>query len=195
MSQTATPPSAIERAVASELAQIPDPEMPISIVELGLLHEIRVRRADPTDVNPESSDHVVEIDLLPTFVGCPALDMIRSEVTRRIGALPGVARVHVQFRFDPPWSIDRISPAGLERLRQFGVTAPPRNDPRASGGCSGGVAAPGAPELLDLTVPSASCPFCGASQTRRTSRFGPTRCKMIYYCDACKNTFEQLRPL
>src|SRR5690606_31823488 len=89
------------------LQTIPDPEMPISIVDLGLVHTVRVH-ADERD----EADHagaLVEIDLLPTFVGCPALDMIADQVRAKVGQLPDVSQVKVNWIFDPPWSVDRIS--------------------------------------------------------------------------------------
>ena len=154
-----------ERAVRDVLRTINDPEMPLSIVDLGIVEQVCVEAGR------------VRIDLLPTFVGCPALPVLEEQVRREVGALPGVAGVEVRFRFDPPWGVDRISPAGREALRQFGITVPQPDD------------APG------LHGPPPRCPFCGSDDVRRESAFGPTRCRMIYHCEACHNPFEHLKKL
>jgi ring-1,2-phenylacetyl-CoA epoxidase subunit PaaD len=99
--------------------------------------------------------------------------MIEDEVRRKVAALPGVAAVEVRSRFDPPWSVERISPAGREALRRHGVTVP-EAAPDAE---------PGPPH----------CPFCDSAAVHLDSPFGPTRCRMIYYCDACRNSFEHLK--
>lgn len=168
------------------LREIPDPEMPISIVDLGIVGDVRIIPSG-----------AVEIDILPTFIGCPALPMIEREIRQRVAQLPGVGGVTVRFLYDPPWSTDRVTPAGRESLRRFGVTAP-------------GAAAPGEalvplglPQIAPATDESAAytdrpaeavpCPHCGSGETRLTSPFGPTRCRMIYYCDACRNAFEHLK--
>lgn len=140
------------------LETINDPEMPISIVDLGMVHTARVE----TDR--------VHIELLPTFVGCPALPVLEQEIKQRVGALAGVTAVDIHFRFDPPWNVDRISERGRESLRQIGVTVP-------------GLAASAAPH----------CPFCGSDNVQLESSFGPTRCRMIYYCAACRNPFEHMK--
>ncbi len=165
-----------QRSIMEVLRTIPDPEMPISIVDLGLIESV--------EVGGEQGEGAVRVVALPTFVGCPALDMIRRDIEDRVGALPGVARVEVLWVHDPPWSVDRISAAGRESLRAHGVTVPD----------SGGQLAGAGAATVALTVAGAvPCPFCGSMKTRRESPFGPTRCRMIYYCDACRNSFEHLK--
>jgi ring-1,2-phenylacetyl-CoA epoxidase subunit PaaD len=155
-------------AVLDVLRTINDPEMPISIVDLGLVEAVRV---DST-AQSETGGVRVEIDVLPTFVGCPALHVIEEEVRKRVGALGGVSEVDVQFHFDPPWTPDRISTAGREALGKVGVTVPPESSQPAA---------------------EPSCPFCGSSAVQLESPFGPTRCRMIYYCESCRNPFEHMK--
>ena len=162
------------RQVRDALATIPDPEMPISIVDLGMVHDVRV---DP-------DRRCIEVDILPTFVGCPALDLIRERISQTLGELAGVEQVRVRFVHDPPWSPDRISDAGRESLRQFGVVVPPR-------GC--GPQAQAVPLTVGGRPAAPACPFCGSEDVRLESRFGPTRCKMIWYCLSCRNSFEQIK--
>ena len=155
--------------IESALSEILDPEMPINIVDLGLIENVRVE----SDAANAQQAHV-SIDVTPTFVGCPALKMIEDMIRDRISELPDVSAVTVSFINEPRWSVQRISDAGREALRGFGITVP-------------------------LTISGASqpleCPFCGSTSTHMESPFGPTRCKMIFYCDACRNTFEHLKPI
>lgn len=177
--------------ILAVLRTILDPEMPISIVDLGLVEEVLV---EPGEDAPEQAR--VSITLLPTFVGCPALSMIERLVREKVAALPGVAGVRVRFVNDPPWTVERISDAGRAALREFGVTTPAR------GACGGAGLDASSGTSVALTASAAAdnasapaCPFCDSDATRQVSRFGPTRCKMIYYCDACKNSFEHLKPI
>ena len=163
-----------KEAVLQVLHTINDPEMPISIVDLGIVENVEIEASASRDalaprVAGPSCAKVI-IDLLPTFIGCPALQAIEEEVRRRVGAVPGVAQAVVHFRFDPPWTVDRISPRGREALRQIGVTVPDQQQPAAP-----------------------SCPFCGSAGVHLESPFGPTRCRMIYYCDSCRNSFEHMK--
>lgn len=146
-----------QNAVLEVLRTIDDPEMPINIVDLGLIGDVRIVESG------------VAIDLLPTFVGCHALPVIEEQVRKQVSALAGVTGVEVRTRFDPPWTVDRITPAGRETLRKVGITVPETNN---------------AP---------IRCPFCGSLKVQQESAFGPTRCKMIYHCEACRNPFEHLK--
>lgn len=165
-------------AIRAALATIPDPEMPISIVDLGLIEDVR---ADGTGV---------EIDVLPTFVGCPALEMIRADIVREVGALDGVAHVVVNFIHDPPWTVDRITDDGRASLAAHGVTVPERGTGATR---LAGDAGNAPDDTVPLRTSAIACPFCGSSSTRLDSPFGPTRCRMIYYCDACRNGFEHMK--
>lgn len=151
------------------LRTIDDPEMPISIVDLGIVDDVAVQAGTAT------------IRILPTFVGCPALEMLKAEIIRKASAVAGIGHVDVHFTFDPPWTPDRISPAGRADLQKFGVTVPKRGEPSS-------------PALVTLGVPErVACPFCGADKSHLESPFGPTRCRMIYYCEQCKNQFEHMK--
>jgi ring-1,2-phenylacetyl-CoA epoxidase subunit PaaD len=152
--------------ILDALQGIDDPEMPISIVDLGIVDRVEL------DETPDAGTHV-RVTILPTFVGCPALPVIENEIRRRVGALPGVAGVEVHTSYAPAWGVDRITPAGRERLRRFGVTVPGEEN------------AEGTP----------TCPFCGSASVRQESAFGPTRCRTIWYCEACRYPFEHLKRL
>lgn len=165
--------------ILEQLRTIPDPEMPISIVDLGIIEAI--------DLSSDPNAQSVSISILPTFVGCPALPMIEEQVRKKIAAMPGVGSVEVRFIFDPPWTVDRITQAGRVSLKEHGVTVPERGSK---------LAVHDSPRLTtQLRTSAVPCPFCDSTSTYLDSPFGPTRCRMIYYCEACKNSFEHLKRL
>src|SRR6266496_3779132 len=95
----------IERDVWTALAGVHDPEIPpCSITDLGIVERVRV------------FEEAVEVDLLPTFTGCPALDVIRQDAEAAAGAAAGGREVRVRFVFAPPWTSDRITPQGRRAL-------------------------------------------------------------------------------
>src|SRR5919197_2529194 len=108
-------PTAAE--VWKALAEIPDPEIPVlSLVDLGVVRDVAV------------TDGRVRVDFTPTFLGCPALDVMRDAMAQKVRALG--AEPDVQVVLDDSWSTDRITPAGREKLRTSGF-APPA--PRTAG--------------------------------------------------------------
>ncbi len=159
-------------AVHAVLKGIPDPELPCSIVELGLVEEVRVEE-----------DGRVHIVLLPTFSGCPALDMIGKDVQQKVSALDCVSNCIVEWTFEPAWTTDRINEDGRASLARHGVTVPPPGEPFTG------------PSTTTLRTSAIPCPWCGSTNTRLDSPFGPTRCRTIQYCDDCQNTFEDMKRL
>ena len=159
--------------IMHELAQIDDPEMPISIVDLGIVEDVAI----------DEDRHSVEVTILPTFVGCPALDMIRDDIVKRLGALEDISRVSVNFVHNPPWSPDRISENGRAQLREHGVTVPALHQPQS----------PHIQLTTSAVTERVACPFCESKSTHLDSPFGPTRCRTIYYCEACRNSFEHMK--
>ena len=149
------------------LAEVPDPEIPVvSVVDLGMIRGV------------ERTAERLRVELLPTFVGCPAIDAIRAAITERLDRF-GVA-VEVELSFVEPWTSDRITPQGRARLQAAGF-APP------DAGGSGTAAS-----LIPL-LPVARCPYCGSRQTRLENAFGPTSCRSIHFCAACRQPFEQFK--
>jgi len=151
------------------LSEIPDPEIPvISIVDLGVVKGIEV------------TAEKVDIEFTPTFMGCPALDTMRAQMEEAIRALGGEPDVEVVL--DDSWSTDRISPEGREKLRTAGF-APPA--PRSAG----------VPTLIQLERGPFRCPWCGSTDTRLDNVFGPTPCRSLRYCNACRQPFEQFKTI
>jgi ring-1,2-phenylacetyl-CoA epoxidase subunit PaaD len=158
-----------EAAVWDALAEIPDPEIPvISLVDLGVVKSVEVE-ADR-----------VRIEFTPTFMGCPALDAMRTQMEAAVTALGGEAEVDVLL--DDSWSTDRITPEGREKLRQAGFAPPaPRSEAAST--------------LLQLQQAVHRCPYCGSTETRLDNIFGPTPCRSLRYCTSCKQPFEQFKTI
>jgi ring-1,2-phenylacetyl-CoA epoxidase subunit PaaD len=168
----------IDRAeVRRVVDRVPDPELPpVTIGMLGMVHNLEV------------TDDRVVVELLPTFSGCPATEMIERDVVDAVEAVDGVGTVTVRFRYDPPWTPDRIDDVGRERLREFGI-APP-------GGSIADAPRPEGRRTLPLArLPQAPrpCPYCGSLDTVRDSAFGPTPCRDLRYCTACEQPFEAFK--
>jgi ring-1,2-phenylacetyl-CoA epoxidase subunit PaaD len=158
-----------EQQIWDALAEIPDPEIPvISLVELGVIRGV--------DVN----DGRVRVDFTPTFLGCPAVEVMQKAMTERIRELGAEPDVHVLT--DDSWSTDRITPEGREKLREAGF-APPA--PREAG----------APTLVQLQSQAFRCPYCGSSDTALENIFGPTPCRSLRYCRGCRQPFEQFKTI
>jgi metal-sulfur cluster biosynthetic enzyme len=93
------------------LKQVQDPEFPISLVDLGLIYDVR------------SSDGVVEVDLTFTATACPCMDFIRSDIRERLLQEQDVKEVKINEVWDPPWTRERMTEEGRAVLRRFGVAA------------------------------------------------------------------------
>ena len=158
-----------EAAVWDALAEIPDPEIPvISLVDLGVVKAVEVM-----------DDHV-RIEFTPTFMGCPALELMRRQMEEAVTALGGEPQVDVLL--DDSWSTDKITADGREKLRAAGFAPPP---PRSES----------APMLLQLQKPVHRCPYCGSTETRLDNLFGPTPCRSVRYCASCRQPFEQFKTI
>jgi ring-1,2-phenylacetyl-CoA epoxidase subunit PaaD len=117
----------------------------------------------------------VRVDVTPTFAGCPALDVIREDIRREVSSA-GARHVDVRIVFNPPWTSERMTPEGRRKLKAFGL-APP------TGRCAGSA------------IEQVPCPFCESTNTELESLFGPTLCRSIHYCHACRQSFEHFKPV
>ena len=144
-------------AIRAALSEVMDPELPmVSIVDLGMIGGVTVDHATGA----------IAVELLPTFVGCPALELIRAAATDRLAPFDAPVRVDTTFRI--PWTSDRITPAG-----QAALTA-------------AGIAGPSAPDAV-------RCPYCASARVVMDSAFGPTQCRSLHYCRDCRQPFEAMK--
>jgi ring-1,2-phenylacetyl-CoA epoxidase subunit PaaD len=164
--------SALERRVWEALGEVPDPEIPVvSVIELGIIRSV------------EATPERIRVEMLPTFVGCPALELIRQSIAERLAGM--AEAVEVEATFAEPWTSDRITPQGRRKLRESGF-APP----------APGAAEAEQPLFPTITVrPVARCPFCGSRDTLLENPFGPTRCRAIHWCNHCRQPFEQFKTI
>lgn len=161
MSTVAPAPDATRRidaaGVRDILRGVADPEIPtVSIVDLGMIEDIVVTRAG------------IKVELLPTFVGCPAQEIIRDSAVDALARLG--MNVSAEFTFRVPWTSDRISALGRERL------------------AASGFAPPGEPADIH-------CPYCTSARVAMDSAFGPTQCRSLFYCRDCRQPFEAFKPV
>jgi metal-sulfur cluster biosynthetic enzyme len=91
------------------LAEVQDPEMPVNLVDLGVIYGIT------------EQDGKVEIDLTFTAMGCPASDFILEDVRDRLMSEPGVSDVKINVVWDPPWTVARMTQDGRDALEAWGL--------------------------------------------------------------------------
>jgi metal-sulfur cluster biosynthetic enzyme len=100
--------------IKNSLKQCMDPEVPLSIVDMGLIYGIDV--SDNNDVN---------IKMTMTTKGCPLHDTMVDDVTRYTKKVPGVNNVQVDIVWDPPWTMDKMSDEAKAKMKGFGNQSTP----------------------------------------------------------------------
>jgi ring-1,2-phenylacetyl-CoA epoxidase subunit PaaD len=146
------------------VAGVPDPEIPVlTIDDLGVLRDVCI-----------GDDGRVEVTITPTYSGCPAMDVIATDIKQRLAdnGLDGVVRTVLS----PAWTTDWMSEEGRAKLTAYGIAAP---GTRTDG-------------LIDIQL-SARCPQCGSLDTRQVSRFGSTACQAHWVCRACAEPFDEFK--
>lgn len=140
--------------VRSALNSVMDPEYgTLSIVDLGIVD------------NVASDDDRVTVTLLPTMAGCPAREVIESDVRTALQT-QGLSDVEVVWRLDGSWVPSMLSPLAVDQLgREFSIAI-----------------------RSDGVLPA--CPVCEQPSLREVSPVGPTRCRAVAWCDACRNVVE-----
>jgi ring-1,2-phenylacetyl-CoA epoxidase subunit PaaD len=150
------------------LASVEDPEIPaLSIVDLGLIRFVELR-----------PDGRAEVGLSPTYVGCPATQVIQGAVRHALRGA-GVGEFSVTTVLSPPWSSDWITEAGRRKLQSYGIVPPGR----------------AASSMRDVLRPPSpvACPRCHSLETETVSEFGSTPCKALHRCRACFEPFEYFK--
>ncbi|MET7294566.1 1,2-phenylacetyl-CoA epoxidase subunit PaaD [Streptomyces griseoloalbus] len=169
---TGPAPTAARRSVEEvreRVAAVPDPELPvIGLGDLGVVRSVAT-----------GADGVIEVEITPTYLGCPGMAAITSAV-RDVLTACGHPDGRVRQVLSPPWTTDRITPEGRRTLLAHGI-APPVSP------------APDGPVAVE--VGGVPCPHCGSRATRPHSPFGPSRCQSMLWCTACREPFPHLTAL
>ncbi|MGN5480129.1 1,2-phenylacetyl-CoA epoxidase subunit PaaD [Cupriavidus basilensis] len=178
MSTTTIPDTETDRARVGALETVPDPEIPVVSIDLGILRDIAV-----------ADGATLEVTITPTYSGCPAMSQIAEDIGHALDAA-GLGPWRIRTALSPAWTTDWITDAARDRLREFGIAPPKlcgaapaaqplRFVPRA--------ARAGAPDTV-------ACPRCGSRHTQEISRFASTACKALYRCLDCREPFGCAKP-
>ncbi len=150
------------------LKTVADPEIPVvTVIDMGMIAGVSL------------DEGRARVAFTPTFAGCPAVDLIRSAIAEAL-RLAGFPDAQIDVVYDPPWSTDRITPEGRRKLKDFGLAPPTKS-------CGG--------PLVESNFHAVPCPLCNSTDTTLESLFGPTLCRSIHYCNACRNSFEHIKPV
>ncbi len=161
-------PSIDKKALYAYLEEIKDPEVPVlSIIDLGIVRDIILH------------DDELEVIITSTYTGCPAMDMIATQIRIELATL-GFKKVKITNAISPPWTTEWMSEEGKRKLKEYGI-APP--NPRQQV-CS---------DTLFAADEAVQCPHCDSWHTHRVSEFGSTACKALYQCDDCKEPFDYFK--
>ena len=163
-------PEVDERAALAwnALGMVEDPEIPaVNIVELGLIRFVKTQ-----------ADGILQVGLSPTYVGCPATEVIRGSVTEALKAAD-IGGFEVTQVLSPAWTSDWISAEGRRKLHAYGIVPPERTVSNMR-------------DVLRANRPVA-CPRCDSVDTETLSQFGSTPCKALHRCRACLEPFEYFK--
>ncbi len=152
----------------SLLEEVNDPEVPVlSVVDLGIVREVR------------SGEEEIEIIITPTYSGCPAMDVIRTNIRMKL-LERGYPKLKLTTVLSPAWTTDWMSERGKEKLQQYGI-APPLPLQQV---CH--------PAMFHREE-AICCPHCHSYHTTLISEFGSTACKALYRCEDCKEPFDYFK--
>jgi ring-1,2-phenylacetyl-CoA epoxidase subunit PaaD len=159
--------SPIEREVWQLLTEVSDPEIPVlNVVELGIIRYVR-----------GANRSRIEVGVSPTYTGCPATEVIRGSITRKL-KLAGFDEVKIDSVLAPPWTSDWLTASARQKLGEYGIAPPAHAVDR--------------PRHL-FGEPQVQCPRCASAQTQCLSEFASTPCKSLYRCSACLEPFEYFK--
>jgi ring-1,2-phenylacetyl-CoA epoxidase subunit PaaD len=151
------------------LSAVEDPEIPaVNIVELGLIRFVKTQ-----------ADGILEVGLSPTYVGCPATEVIRGSVTNALKAAD-IGGFEVTQVLSPAWTSDWITPEGRRKLHAYGIVPPERTVSNMR-------------DVLRADRSAVACPRCNSLDTETLSQFGSTPCKALHRCRACLEPFEYFK--
>ena len=145
------------------LEEVCDPEIPVlNIVEMGIVRNVK------------ENNNSCEIEITPTYSGCPAMKTIEDEILNVLHS-EGMEEVKVKKIYSPPWTTGWLSEETKLKLRDYGI-APPEGKPDE-----------------EFILKKITCPFCKSNNTKLTSEFGSTSCKSLHFCNDCCQPFEHFK--
>lgn len=93
------------------LKEVMDPEFPISVVDMGLIYDI------------EEKEGIIDVTMTYTSVACACMEWIEGDIKERLLQEPGVKAVNIHVVWDPPWTVERLTEEGREKLKYWGVSS------------------------------------------------------------------------
>ena len=157
----------LKKRIYEILENVSDPEVPVlSVLDLGIVRDVRV------------SDSTVEIIITPTYSGCPAMNVIATNITLEM-MVYNIENVRITTVLSPAWTTDWMTESGKEKLKNYGI-APPQTRARLD-------------KMLFEDTPSVPCPLCNSTDTEQISEFGSTACKSLFRCLDCREPFDYFK--
>ncbi|HPG11701.1 MAG TPA: phenylacetate-CoA oxygenase subunit PaaJ [Chitinophagaceae bacterium] len=157
-----------KKMIYAYLSEVKDPEVPVlSIIDLGIVRDIHW------------NDDELEVSITPTYNGCPAMDMISTNIRVMLATL-GFKKVKIKKILSPAWTTEWMSEEGKRKLKEYGI-APPNPKQQV---CD---------QKYFQANEAVQCPRCNSFHTHRISEFGSTACKSLYQCDDCKEPFDYFK--
>ena len=156
------------KEILAAMESVSDPEIPVlTVMDLGVVRRV------------QESNGVIEVDLTPTYSGCPAMDTMAADITAALNKIG--YEVKMKLVMSPAWSTDWISDEGRRKLEEYGVAAP-------------------LSEELDLQAllggeRIVKCTNCKSTNTKMISQFGSTACKALFQCEDCLEPFDYFKCL
>jgi ring-1,2-phenylacetyl-CoA epoxidase subunit PaaD len=158
----------IDRKLFEILETVADPEIPVlSIMEMGVVRSAKLIKG------------IVEVEITPTYSGCPAMDVIGDDILKALKS--GGFEAKVKLILSPAWTTDWITPKGRMALEKYGIASPLNEEADK--------------EALLGNKKVVKCPQCGSLNTKLISQFGSTACKALFKCEDCLEPFDYFKCL
>lgn len=158
----------IDNKLFEILETVSDPEIPVlSIMEMGVVRSAKL------------INDVVEVEITPTYSGCPAMDVIGDDIIKAFKNQGFEAKV--KLILSPAWTTDWITPKGRMALEKYGIASPLNEEADK--------------EALLGNKKVVKCPQCGSLNTKLISQFGSTACKALFKCEDCLEPFDYFKCL
>ena len=158
----------IDQKLFEILETVSDPEIPVlSIMEMGVVRSAKL------------INNVVEVEITPTYSGCPAMDVIGDDIIKAFKNQGFEAKV--KLILSPAWTTDWITPKGRMALEKYGIASPLNEEADK--------------DALLGNKKVVKCPQCGSLNTKLISQFGSTACKALFKCEDCLEPFDYFKCL